>query len=141
MKVLFDTNIVVDILAKRMPFYESSNKVLMLAVDDKIEGIIGTNTITDIYYLTRKHFSDTKTAVDIILDTLEIIKPIDTLVDDIYKAAKLGFRDFEDAVIAAIAIRENAEYIITRNIRDFTQSVIPAITPDDFLTKVVVDTE
>jgi len=43
--------------------------------------------------------------------------------------------DFEDAIIAATALRENAEYIITRNIKDFTQSPIPAITPSDFLRR------
>jgi len=67
MKVLFDTNIVIDILKRREPYYENSNKILMLIADEKIEGIIGTSAITDIYYLIRKQYADTKTAVDIIL--------------------------------------------------------------------------
>ena len=54
MKVLFDTNIVIDILKRREPHYENSNRVFMLAVDDKIDGIICTSAITDIYYLTKK---------------------------------------------------------------------------------------
>ena len=135
MKVLFDTNIVIDILKCREPYYEDSNKVFLLAVDEKIDGIIGTSAITDIYYLTKKQYADTKTAVDIIFDILEIIKPVDTLVNDIFYAAELGFQDFEDAVIAAIAIREKADYIITRNAQDFSQSVVPAITPDVFLSE------
>jgi len=51
MKVLFDTNIVIDILKRREPYYEKSNKVFMLIVNEKVEGIIGTSVITDIYYL------------------------------------------------------------------------------------------
>ena len=66
MKVLFDTNIVIDILKRREPYYENSNKILMLIINEKIDGIIGTSAITDIYYLIRKQYADTKTAVDII---------------------------------------------------------------------------
>jgi len=133
MKVLFDTNIVIDILKRREPYYENSNKILMLIADEKIEGIIGTSAITDIYYLIRKQYADAKTAVDIIFDILEIIKPVDTLTSDIFNAAEFGFNDFEDAVIAAIAVREKTDYIITRDTKDFSKSPVPAITPDDFL--------
>jgi len=133
MKVLFDTNIVIDILKRREPFYKNSNKVFMLIINEKIEGIIGTSAITDIYYLTKKQYADTKTAVDIIFDILEIIKPVDTLTSDVFSAAKLGFDDFEDAVVASIAMREKADYIITRNTKDFSKSPVPVITPDAFL--------
>jgi predicted nucleic acid-binding protein len=105
----------------------------MLLANEEIEGIIGTSSITDIYYLIRKQYTDTKTAVDIIFNILEIIKPVDTLTSDIFYAAELGFNDFEDAVITAIAIREKTDYIITRDIKDFVKSPIPAVTPDAFL--------
>jgi len=133
MKVLFDTNIVIDILKRREPYYENSNKVFMLLVNEKVEGIIGTSAITDIYYLVRKQYADTKTAVDIIFNVLEIIKPVDTLISDIFFAAELGFNDFEDAVITAIAMREKTDYIITRDTKDFSKSPVPAITPETFL--------
>ena len=57
MKVIFDTNIVIDILKRREPFYENSNKIFVLAVDEKINGIISTSAVTDIYYLTRKQYA------------------------------------------------------------------------------------
>ena len=72
----------------------------------------------------------------IIFDILEIVKPIDVFVRDIYNAAKLDLLDFEDAVTAAVAQREKADYIITRNKRDFLKSFVPAITPDEFLRLV-----
>ena len=134
MKLYFDTNIIIDILKHREPFFENSNKVFMLAAEEKIEGIVGTSAITDIYYLIRKQYADTETAVKFIFDILEIVKPVDTLVDDVFSAAELGFEDFEDAVIAAIARREKADYIITRNSKDYSKSPVPAITPNDFLT-------
>ena len=135
MKIYFDTNIVIDILKRREPYYENSNAIFMLAVDEKIDGIIGASAITDIYYIVKKEHADTKTTVGIIFDILEIIKPVDILVSDIYHAAKLGFSDFEDAVISAIAQREKADYIITRNTADFSKSAVPTITPDDYLKK------
>jgi predicted nucleic acid-binding protein len=133
MKLYFDTNIIVDILKHREPFFENSNKIFMLTAEEKIDGIVGTSAVTDIYYLIRKQYADTETAVKFIFDILEIIKPVDTLIDDIFSAAELGFADFEDAVIAAIACREKADYIITRNTKDYSKSPIPAITPDEFL--------
>jgi predicted nucleic acid-binding protein len=136
MKIYFDTNVIIDVLKHREPFYENSNKILMFAVDGKIEGIVCTSAIADIYYLTRKQYSDTKTTIGIIFDILEIIKPVDTLVNDIFSAAELDFLDFEDAVIAAVAMREKADYIITRNTKDFSKSTIQAITPDEFLTNI-----
>jgi predicted nucleic acid-binding protein len=133
MKLYFDTNIIIDILKNREPFFENSNKIFMLVAEEKIEGIVGTSTITDIYYLIRKQYADTETAVKFIFDILEIIKPVDTLVNDIFSAAELGFADFEDAVIAAIAQREKADYIITRNTKDYSKSPVLAIAPDEFL--------
>ena len=133
MKLYFDTNIIIDILKHREPFFENSNKIFMLAAEEKIDGIVGTSAVTDIYYLIRKQYADTETAVKFIFDILEIIKPVDTLIDDIFSAAELGFADFEDAVIAAIARREKADYIITRNTKDYSKSPIPAITPEEFL--------
>ena len=135
MKIYFDTNIVIDILKRREPYYKDSNAIFMLAIDKKIEGIIGASAITDIYYILKKEFADTKTTIDIIFDILKIVRPVDVFVHDIFHAAKLDFSDFEDAVISAIAYRENADYIITRNKTDFSKSIVPAITPIEFLDK------
>ena len=90
--------------------------------------------------MLRKHYTDTKTTVRIIFDILEIIKPVDTLVNDLFRATEFGFSDFEDAVIAAIAQREKADYIVTRNIVDFSASPIPAILPEDLLKMILTPT-
>ena len=127
MKVYFDTNIIVDILKHREPYYEDSYNVFMLIIDGKIEGIVGASAITDIYYLIKKQYSNTQEAVNIIMDILEIIKPVNTLTDDIFAGAALHFEDFEDAVIATTAQREQAQYIITRNVHDFINSPVPPL--------------
>jgi len=136
MKIYFDTDIIIDVLKRREPFYENSNMIFMLAVDGKIDGIVCTSAVADIYYLSRKQYDDTRTTTNIIFDILEIIKPVDTLVNDIFSAAELDFQEFEDAVIASIAQREKADYIITRDTKDFTNSPVQAITPDKFLANI-----
>jgi predicted nucleic acid-binding protein len=133
MTVYLDTNIIIDILERRYPHYENSNKVFQLIVDGVIDGIIATSAITDIFYLLRKAYKDTQATLNVIFQMLDIIEPVDTLASDIYTAAGLGFNDFEDAVIVAIALREEADCIITRNTVDFSLSTIPAVTPDVFL--------
>jgi predicted nucleic acid-binding protein len=133
MRVLFDTNVILDIVEKREPFYRDSYSVFLLAAKKLIDGIVGAGSITDIYYVTRKSCSDSEQALNSIVDFLEVIVPVDTKADDIRAAIGLGFSDFEDAVICATAMRENAEYIITRNIDDFSSSPIKAVTPEQFL--------
>ena len=66
---------------------------------------------------------------------LKVITVVDTRVSDIQEAIQLQFSDFEDAVIAATAARENADFLITRNTSDFLKSNVPAISPVDFLKK------
>jgi predicted nucleic acid-binding protein len=135
MKLYFDTNVVIDILERREPHYKSSNEVFEYAIDNKIDCVIGVSSITDIYYILNKKQSDSKKVIKIIFDILEFIRPVDVLAGDIYNAVKYGFADFEDAVVAATADREQADYIITRNTVDYTISPVPAISPADFLSK------
>ena len=135
MKVLLDTNILLDIVGKREPHFTDSYQVFMQSAKREIDAIIGTNSVTDVYYITRKNCKDAKQALGFIIDMLKIVPAVDTKAVDIQEAIRLNFPDFEDAVIASTAARENVDYIITRNTDDFTLSPVPAISPDDFLKK------
>ncbi|GHV76378.1 DNA-binding protein [Spirochaetia bacterium] len=133
MKVLLDTNIILDIVEKREPHYHDSYEVFLLAAKKVVDAIVGAGSITDIYYINRKSCSDSEQALNSIVNLLKVIIPVDTKADDIRTAIGLGFPDFEDAVICATAIREQAGYIITRNIDDFSASPVQAVTPEQFL--------
>ncbi|GHV88271.1 DNA-binding protein [Spirochaetia bacterium] len=141
MKVLLDTNVILDIVETRNPFYFNSYRVFSLAAKRVVDAIVGAGSITDIYYVNRKNCSDSKQALDSIVDLLEVIIPVDTKAEDIRTAINLGFSDFEDAVICATAMREKADYIITRNIDDFSTSPIKAVTPEQFLALPEYDRE
>jgi predicted nucleic acid-binding protein len=133
--VLLDTNILLDIVEKREPYFSDSFAIFMKSAKREIEAIIGASSVTDIYYVTRKNCKNAEQALGYIIDVLKIVTPVDTKAVDIQEAIKLNFPDFEDAVVAATAAREDTDYLITRNADDFVKSPVPAISPADFLKK------
>jgi predicted nucleic acid-binding protein len=139
MKIILDTNVILDIVEKREPYFSDSYQIFLKSAERKFEAIIGANSITDIYYITRRNCKDSKQALSFIIDMLKVVTSVDTKAVDIQEAIRLNFSDFEDAVIAATASREGASYIITRNAGDFIKSTVPAMTPADFLKNVSTD--
>jgi len=132
----FDTNVVVDILLKREPFFQDSFKALSETANNSVTGIIGTSAITDIYYIVYKEMKDKEKTLNSIFNILKILLLVDTVPSDIFTAKTLNVSDFEDSVISAVANRNVADYIITRNVVDFAKSPVPAISPKDFLKLV-----
>ncbi|GBU24389.1 hypothetical protein R83H12_01019 [Fibrobacteria bacterium R8-3-H12] len=133
MIVYFDTNVVVDILLKREPFFNDSFKALSAVASKSVSGIIGTSAITDIYYIINKEMKDKEKSLNSIFNILKILLLVETSPQDIFTAKILNISDFEDSVLSAIANRNEADYIITRNVDDFVKSSVPAISPSDFL--------
>jgi predicted nucleic acid-binding protein len=129
----FDTNVVVDILLKREPFFKDSLGALSAIANKSADGIIGTSAITDIYYIVNKEMKSKEKSLNSIFNILKILLLVETIPQDIFTAKALSVPDFEDSVISAVAARNNADYIITRNVGDFAKSLVPAISPYDFL--------
>ncbi len=135
MKVLIDTNIILDVLCKRPDFYKDSAKVFKLCEVKRISGVISALSIPNIMYILRKELDSEKTKE--ILDNLSLIFSIaDLKADDLKKPADMQFKDYEDAVQSACAARIKANYIITRNIGDFTMSKVAAIKPIELLERI-----
>jgi predicted nucleic acid-binding protein len=135
MKILIDTNVIIDILEQREPFFADSYKVIQLSLEGKIEAVMSAGAVTDVYYIISRGIHDRKKAREKILGLTTLIRIGDTLGVDINSALPMNIPDFEDAVVAAIAKREKADYIITRNETDFANSPVPAISPAQFLGK------
>ena len=135
MKMLIDTNVVLDVLCGRQEFLEDSEKVFKLCEVKKLSGYISALSIPNIIYIMRKELEPGKTKE--ILDKLMLIFSVaDLKADDLKKAADLNFKDYEDAVQSACASRIHADYIITRNIRDFTGGKVTAIKPSELLERL-----
>ncbi len=135
MKVMIDTNVILDVLCKRPDFYEDSAKIFKLCEVKKISGVMSSLTVSNIYYILRKELDAVKTKE--ILDILFLIFSVaDLKADDLKKAVDTKFRDYDDAVQSACAVRIKANYIITRNTGDFTESKVAAINPAGFLERI-----
>jgi predicted nucleic acid-binding protein len=140
MRVVFDTNIVLDSALEREN-YEVAQTLVMAAASGEINGVITGNSITDIFYISRKLVGE-DTARRFIYNVLAIfdIAPVDGEVCGV--ALGLPMKDYEDAVLAACAEREEADYIVTRDVGFIREEgcPVPTIYPTDLL-EIIRDSE
>lgn len=132
MKLLLDINVILDVLAKREPWFEDSAAVLSLLDTDEFEGVAAAHSITTLFYLTSKHLGQRRATAKI-LDLLKLlsIAPVDQ--ETILKGLALGWSDFEDALQMLCADAADADYLVTRNPSDFESDAVPVVTPSELL--------
>lgn len=135
MRILLDTNVLIDYLMKREPYKCSAESILNACISDELKGCIAAHSISNLFFILRKTFS-----VDERRDILGVLCRILTVAgideDMIVRALQnTGFTDFEDCLQMECAREFEAEFIITRNLTDFQHSPIPAISPDEFIKK------
>ncbi len=136
MRVLLDTNIILDILEKRPPFYDASKSVLEYCISGKVTGFIALHSVSNIFYILRKHYSVADRR-KLLLDILDLLQIANADHESVRRALERNdFSDFEDCLQDECARLVHADYIITRNIADFTTSEIPSLTPADFNKQV-----
>ncbi|NPV27414.1 MAG: PIN domain-containing protein [Firmicutes bacterium] len=135
MRILIDTNIVLDVLLRRTDFFDASYNVLKLSALDKAEALVTANTITDIYYILQRANKDHAKSKEAIVKLLNLVSIADVLASDVMNTLSSKITDFEDALVGTIAKRVKADYIVTRNVKDFHNSPVPAIDPKDFLAQ------
>lgn len=135
MKVLIDTNVILDVLCNRSEFVEDSSRVWKYCEVNQIEGYVSALSVPNIVYILRKELTPQKTQ-QLIQQILMIFEVIDLKSFDLKNAAEMLSSDFEDAVQMCCANRIKADYIVTRNIRDFKESKVPALKPSEFLERM-----
>lgn len=133
MKIMCDTNIIIDVLLEREPFAEDSYSILSLCEEHKIDGYVSASSVTDIYYLVRKYTHSTELAYHAVGKLLEIVKVCGVTNEDVLIAFQKKARDFEDCLVATCAKSIHCNYIVTRNKKDFEEFDIPALTPGELL--------
>lgn len=129
MRILIDTNVVLDFLQERQPFVENAAKLFARIDTGEIEGFITATTITNIYYILRKAVGTAvaENAIAQILNDLNICA-VDRAV--LEQALDLNFEDFEDAVQYACAVAQNVDTIVTRDAAGFVNAEIPVVLPE-----------
>ncbi|MFA7243219.1 MAG: PIN domain-containing protein [Sulfuricellaceae bacterium] len=135
MRLLLDTNVILDVLTGREPMVKDSAAVLTYIDEGHAVGLVAAHAVTTIYYLLTKHSGQAKASAAIVdLINLVRVAPVDHEV--ILQALSLGWRDFEDAVQGAAAVRAQATHLITRNPKDFSAHTLPVLSPGEFLALV-----
>ena len=131
--VFIDTNVLIDVLAKREPFYADSAAVWTLTEQGRIKGFISVISFNNIYYVVRK--LRTRRVADrmmlLLRDTFTAV-PLDQQILD--QAIDAGFKDLEDAIQYFSAVRAGAACIVSRDAGAFPQADLPVLTPGELLT-------
>jgi predicted nucleic acid-binding protein len=139
-KVLFGTNVVLDVLLDREPYAVVAAKLLACVDRGVLAGVICATTVTTIHYIASKS-AGPGSAKRHLRDLLAMfdIASVDRGVLD--RALELDFEDFEDAVLHEAARAAGAAAIVTRNAKDFGNAVIPVLDPEELLAAVLASSE
>ena len=130
-KVFLDTNIIVDLIADRKPFSKYSIEIFKKAEEKKIKLFTSSHSIATTHYLLKKYLEE-KILRDVLYNLLDYVTviPIDT--DVLKKGLRSKHKDFEDSIqILCASSVEKIDCIVTRNIKDFRDSEILVLTPDE----------
>ncbi|NJL54729.1 PIN domain-containing protein [bacterium] len=136
MKILIDTNVILDFLLQREPFFQDAERLFQAIGDGEVVGYVTATTLTDIFYIARRHTQSLDKAKQAVAETLTAMAvcPVDR---DILEAAlNFNCQDFEDAVQICSAVAQGLNAIVTRNAKDFSGSSLPIYSPADLLTQL-----
>lgn len=132
MKVLLDTDVILDFILQRQPFYAEAKKIFVHLANGNFEAYVCDITVLNIFYIARKQFDSTQIRAEI-SKLLQIINICSAAHQILRKALTSPIGDYEDAVQNEIAVEENLGAIVTRNTKDFKNSKLKIHTPDEFV--------
>jgi predicted nucleic acid-binding protein len=136
MKLVFDTNVIVDVLINREPFFATSKKAMAAAARPGVSGAMTANSMTDIFYLLRKYQPDKSLLKKSLAGLMDYLEVLDTTRDLCRLALQSPMIDFEDALVAESARGWSADFIVTRDPLGFVDSPVKTITPEELLHRV-----
>lgn len=139
MRILADTNVIMDALTAREPWNESAEKIFLMAANHTIDMYITASSATDIYYLIRKHLHSSETARTVMEKLYSLTGILDVTANDCIDALASLIGDYEDAIIEKVASRTEMDYIVTRNIKDYLAGSTKIILPDEFVKKIELE--
>lgn len=135
MNLMLDTNIVLDHVGRREPFYELSRRTCLLGIVGEARTFVTTSMVTDLFYLLRKDFGSVE-AQRMIQEDLGFLEMVSVTPDDVAEALAQRWTDFEDCLVARCAQKVGADYIITRNVDDYKRSTVRAVTPQQLFDEL-----
>ena len=136
MRLLVDINVVLDVVLERAPWVTEGALLVSAIQQGRAEGYLAGHTIPTIHYIVRENRKDRAVADAAVGKLLRIFTVVAAENAELHQALALGFTDFEDAVQTACAVKVNADWIVTRNTRDFKKSPIACEPPGAVLAAI-----
>ena len=138
MRLFLDTNILLDVLGSRQPFYAAAAQVWSMAERGEIKAFVSAISFSNIYYIVRKASGKTEAdkALHMLRDIFQITAPDAQIIN---QAMDASIDDFEDAIQFHSAIRAKATHLLTRDPTGFPQSSLPVLSADEFIAAIRTD--
>jgi predicted nucleic acid-binding protein len=131
-RVLFDLNVILDVLMRREPHFANAARLWALAETNQIDGLVAAHSFTTLFYLYRRQ-ADNQGAYQAVRSMLQVFDVAGVDRTTIENACDLAWRDFEDAVQLIAASRSVCDYLVTRNPRDYPKHDLSVVQPAEFL--------
>ena len=136
LKVLIDTDVLIDFLTDRGSLTKTAKEIMKKTQENEIHAFLAAHSITNIFYILRKIYS-TSERKQRLLNLCRFISIVEIGQTSLLKVLlNDNFSDIEDCLQAECAMSINADYIVTRNVKDYVHSPIPAVLPKDLLKKI-----
>lgn len=135
MRIFVDTNLLLDVLARREPFYTAAARVWTMAETGACEALVSAISFNNIFYIVRKArgTATARRALVLLRDVFASVAPDQRILN---QAIDSDIPDFEDAIQLYSAIHARADYLLTRNVGDFPAGILPILTADEFLVLI-----
>ena len=132
-RILVDTNVLLDYLLTREPYYEDAKKIVIACAEGKVNGCVAAHSISNMFFILRKDYSiEERRTVLTNLCKIFDVEGIDKV--KLLEGLQNGeFSDFEDCLQMECAKAYGAEYIVTRIVSDYNASMVEAVTPEEYL--------
>lgn len=135
MRILIDTNVLLDYFQHRDGFI-ASERILLACAENSVSGFVAAHSFPNLFYILRKFYSDEERR-EILTNIISLLPVVEINQNLIAEAlSRKDFHDFEDCLQDECAAEINADYIVTNNIKDFAKSKVKAILPDKFIQQL-----
>jgi predicted nucleic acid-binding protein len=133
MVILIDTNVILDFLSVREPYFKQSKAVIRLCAEDRVNGYMAFHSLPNVYYILRRNYDD-KQRREMLRKICSVLQVTGASHERVCNAVdREDFSDFEDCLQDECAKEVKADYIVTRNVKDFQHAEVQAVTPEEFL--------
>ena len=132
MNLLLDTNVFIDYLGRKDPFYKPAMQVVAAGFFGDATIWVPAQSAKDAFYVLN-HYVSSERIQSAMLKSFEVIKPVSLSAEDTIRAARLKWPDYEDCLVSLCALQAKADYIVTRDSKGFTRSAVPTISPEELI--------